>query len=81
MTDNEISEELIERLAALEHRQWMSWSQYVAEHHDIPCELEEKWEPNWIDYTELSEEEKEKDRKWAREVIEILDDKGIPIND
>jgi len=63
---------LLEELADLEHRQWMHWSQYVAKEHDIPEELEEKWDENWKPYSELSEEMKEKDRKWARKALEIV---------
>ncbi|WP_330633746.1 hypothetical protein [Halocatena halophila] len=78
--DDELPDELIEALSGLEHRQWMSWSRYVADHHDIPEELEDRWEQNWMAYSELSEGEKEKDRKWAREVIAVLDDYGV-VND
>lgn len=66
--------QLLEELADLEHEQWMHWSQYVTENHDIPEELHEKWEQNWRPYEELSEELKEKDRKWARKVHDkVLD--------
>lgn len=64
----------LETLAALEHRQWMHWSQYIAESHDIPVNLREKWEANWVPYSELDDDVKEKDRRWAREVLEILGD-------
>lgn len=66
--------ETIEELSDLEHRQWMHWSKYVAENYDIPEELEEKWEKSWKPYEELSEEMKDKDRKWARKVIDIVED-------
>ena len=65
---------LVERLAALEHRQWMHWSQHVAENHDIPNGLREKWESNWRPYDELPEATKESDRKWARQAAEIARD-------
>lgn len=78
MSDEELAEEspqrLIEALAALEHRQWRHWSQLVARDHDIPDELREKWEENWVEYDDLNERTKEPDRKWAREVIQILYD-------
>lgn len=63
----------IEELADLEHRQWMHWSKYVSKNHDISEDLREKWEENWKPYSELSEEMKEKDRKWARKVLAIAD--------
>lgn len=70
-----MNEEVLEELADLEHRQWIHWSKYVAENHDIPDELREKWEKSWKPYSELSEEMKDKDRKWARKALEIIDKK------
>lgn len=61
---------LLERLAEKEHDQWMHWSKYVADNHDIPDSLREKWEENWRPYSDLSDELKEKDRKWARKALE-----------
>ena len=65
-------QELIEKLSDLEHRQWRSWTEHLIENEDIPEELEEKWKKNHVPYEELSEEEKEKDRKWARKVMKEL---------
>lgn len=67
---------LVERLAELEHRQWMSWTKYLVENHDIPENLEEKWKKNWMPYEELPEEEKEKDRKWARKAVKRVENRG-----
>jgi hypothetical protein len=64
-----------EELADLEHRQWMHWSKYVAKEHDIPEKLEEKWEKSWKPYSQLSEEMKEKDRKWARKALAVIREK------
>ena len=64
--------ELLEELAALEHRQWMHWSQHVAENNDIPDDLREKWEQNWVPYDELDDETKESDRKWARKALKTI---------
>jgi len=71
--DCAISEEdVLEELSDLEHRQWMHWSKYVAENHDIPEELREKWEKNWKPYSDLSEDMKEKDRKWAKKALAVF---------
>ncbi len=70
-SDDDEYRNVIEELADLEHRQWMHWSKYLAENHDIPEGLEEKWEENWRPYEELSDELKEKDRKWARKALKI----------
>lgn len=65
---------VLETLAEVEHRQWMHWSQHVAEEHDLPDELLEKWEENWVPYEELEEETKESDRKWALEAMDAIED-------
>lgn len=72
-----IRDDLIEALAALEHRQWMHWTQLVARDHDIPDELREKWEENWVEYDYLDDVTKEPDRKWARKVVDILEDRRV----
>lgn len=78
-------EELIERLAELEHKQWMEWSKSVldeimgdpmktkAEMRDDIHELHQRWLEYWKPYSELPEEAKEKDREWARKVIQKLE--------
>ena len=67
--------ELRERLSKLEHQQWMKLTKYYAESDDEIEISEEKldhWEDLWIPYEELSEEMKDKDRKWADKVLEEL---------
>ena len=61
----------LEVVADLEHQQWMSWSKYIAANWGIPNELVHKWKQNWKPYSELTEEEKEKDRVWARKVLKV----------
>ena len=56
----------LERLAELEHEQWMFWTKLLA--NEVSEELRKKWEKSWIPYGELSEEMKEQDRVWARKV-------------
>jgi hypothetical protein len=72
--------ELLERLAQLEHEQWMHYSKDVSEQilraeslDELQHLIKEKWTSNWIDYSLLPEEEKEKDRVWARKALQILD--------
>lgn len=36
----------------------------------------EHWESLWKPYEELSEEQKDKDRKWARKAIQVIKDCG-----
>ncbi len=66
-------QELFEQLAALEHRQWVHWTQNLAEREDLPDHLIERWEANWCPYDELDEETKKHDRRWAAEVVEIIE--------
>lgn len=56
----------------------MYWTKWLVQEsdHDIPDELEEKWKKSWEDYEDLSEELKEKDRKWARKAIQIIKECG-----
>jgi len=67
-------EKLLEKLAEFEHEQWVSWSKNVVDNYEIPDFLLMNWTKNWIPYSELSEEMKEKDRKWARKVLKIVRD-------
>lgn len=65
-----IEEELLERLAEVEHEQWMHWSQSVAA--EVSAERRQRWQACWVPYEDLPEEEKEQDRIWARKVLEAL---------
>ena len=69
--------ELREKLAELEHRQWVAWSEAVATNSEfeIPMGLIEKWRKSWIPYSYLSEEQKDKDRFWADKVLEVVPQK------
>jgi hypothetical protein len=66
----------LEKLAALEHKQWVYWSKGLIKSLEKGEVLSKKrlqrWKKEWIDYKSLSEETKEFDRKWARKVISLL---------
>lgn len=65
--------EMIEALAALEHEQWIAWSKaLVASETGITLFRRARWEKLWKPYAELTEEEKEQDRIWARKVSALL---------
>ncbi len=80
-----MAEELIENIAELEHKQWMEWSRSIINelmgdpfdtHYHVGVRVAEKhqeWLKYWKDYSELSEEMKERDREWARKVINIIE--------
>ena len=69
---------LIEKLAELEHEQWMQWSQAIASRENISSEIFKRWQLLWKEYDELTEEEKEQDRIWARKVLALLTEFNIP---
>jgi hypothetical protein len=61
---------LLERLAELEHEQWMAWSQSVAT--EVSAKRRRRWQACWVAYQDLPEAVKELDRQWARKVVETL---------
>jgi hypothetical protein len=77
-------EEFVEKGANLEHDRWARWQKYMHSHvYDssksinphlkvIPTELYERWERQIATpYSELSEKEKESDRKETREYLAL----------
>jgi len=68
------SPQLLEKLAELEHEQWIEWSKTVAPEIDVRYYMGrlKRWEKCWISYSKLTEEQKEHDRKWARKVLAVL---------
>jgi hypothetical protein len=63
---------LREDLAKLEHEQWMHWTSHIKDEFgdELPEELTDRWEEKRMPYNELTEEEKDKDRKWADKIID-----------
>jgi hypothetical protein len=57
----------VERVAAVEHEQWMAWSKTVAP--EVSPQRRARWEKYWVPYKKLPEEVKEQDRIWARKAI------------
>jgi hypothetical protein len=64
-----MSPELIEKLAELEHEQWLSWAREVWD--EVSVERREKWSPFMVLYADLPDKAKERDREWARKAAEI----------
>lgn len=72
-------QELIEKLSALEHDQWVQYSKSVykeirqsASREDLLKKAKDKWSIKWKPYDLLSESEKDKDKIWANKVLEII---------
>lgn len=70
---------LIEKLAEVEHEQWIQWSQAIASREKISNERFERWKSLWKEYGELTEGDKEMDRVWARKVLGVLTEFNIPV--
>lgn len=65
---------LLERLAELEHEQWMAWAKTLMETEQISEQRKQRWQQYIVPYTELSEDVKEYDREWARKAVEIVNE-------
>ena len=72
---------LLEKLADLEHQQWSHLAKYLINLIEDDKSVYEKLEDwkclDYTDYSKLSEEDKEKDRFWARKVLQILNNQEI----
>jgi len=65
--------ELREKLAELEHEQWMVWSKSIAQ-VSLPIEIRKRWQKCWKPYNELTEQQKDQDRVWADKVLDLVAD-------
>lgn len=71
-------EDIVEILAELEHEQWMEWSKnLVATEKRLSMNRIERWKKLWVPYAELTEEQKEQDRIYARKVLEAIKVEGV----
>lgn len=62
--------ELIDRLAEIEHRQWISWAKKLIETEPgLSKDRKDRWLKLFCPYSELSDEWKEYDREWARHML------------
>ena len=69
--------EQLEKLAELEHDQWIAWSKDIAK-TGLPLERLERWLRLWGPYNTLTEPEKDQDREWARKVLDIVGEAEPP---
>lgn len=67
-----VQKDLYEELAALEHEQWVGWAKDIADTEKINSERVERWKKLFVPYSELSQEEKDKDREWVDKVMKII---------
>ena len=66
--------ELVEKLADLEHEQWMKWSDDISKKEKLTEERYWRWRRLWVPYEELTEEQKDQDRVWARKVLQLFEE-------
>lgn len=60
-----------ESVASYLHDLWMKWSKHIADEEDISPERLHRWSRDcWMPYEELSEDMKDKDRKYVKELLE-----------
>lgn len=78
---NQYTMKLREALAELEHTRWAHWQKYLHSHCianpdgslTIPAELVQHWQQQiYTKYADLTEPEKDKDRKEADQTLDVL---------
>ena len=85
---------LREKLALLEHKQWVSWSRALADelatikvaikHGDLTGAMKlidrrlNRWTDYWIPYDALPASVQDKDRVWADKVLQIINQGDEP---
>jgi len=67
------NEEIIEKLAELEHVKWMEWARHMLSEETITTPRVQRWARLFVSYDQLSEQEKEKDRVLARRVLRVIE--------
>ena len=70
-------EEIREGMAELEHEQWVVWAYALMEREKLSPERIERWQKLMIPYSELTEEQKDQDRKWADISLKKLHSQGV----
>ena len=69
-------EELREKIAELEHEQWMRWAKTLILRENLSPNRVERWNKLFVPYHELSEEMKDADRKEADIVLTLIHEAG-----
>jgi hypothetical protein len=68
---------MLERLAKFVHEQmWMTWSAALMRDNVVTEERASRWRPLHVPYEELTEEEKDKDRFFARGILKEIEKGG-----
>jgi len=67
-----LREEILEKLAELEHKQWVYWSKALASTEKLTKGRLNRWQKMWRPYQELPPKIKAQDRRWAKRVLKIV---------
>lgn len=63
----------LERLAKLEHEQWVEWAKALLKSEPgISKDRRERWNKLFVPYSDLTEESKEQDRVYARKIVKLI---------
>lgn len=65
-----------EKIAELEHEQWMRWAETLILRENLSPNRVERWNKLFVPYHELSEEMKDEDRKEADIVLSLIHEAG-----
>lgn len=65
---------LLEKLSALEHEQWIEWAKSIRSTELLTYDRQKRWDRYMVPYDQLDENIKEHYRKWARKVLDIIND-------
>jgi hypothetical protein len=65
---------LLERISEQVHDAWTEWTKQIQRR--VKPVWRERWRELWVPYDELSEEEKDKDRKFARKIQTVVKSGG-----
>ena len=69
------SPELREKIAELEHEQWIVWSKSISQSEVINPDRLKRWKRLWaLPYHHLTEAEKDQDREWADKSLALIPD-------
>ncbi len=65
------NKDLLEKLAKLEHLQWVEWTKYML--NNLTDDNITRWKKQLeTNYDNLPDDEKWSDRRWAKKVVELI---------
>jgi len=65
-------DDLKEQIAEAIHNEWEDWSINLYKNETLSEDRIKRWRTMWIPYSELSEEVKDYDRKWAIQILSLI---------